>query len=372
VEYVPGTSMIDTDGPLYLYAQWIYDYVTIRYVTNDGSMGWPVPGSEEVHKTLEVPQGSTASTQPGYLFVNWTDSQGRVVSTSHTFVPDRVNGQNMAATYVANYKEMDPVAIYYKAGQGGSVYPTISRVNAVFGDPIRSTATPAPGYVFVNWTDEKGNVVGSGVTYRPRRVDGQLWQDGTTFYANFAPAGGGAMSIPVTKVWDVPGTQSNLPRVTITLHRDGAPFRTLQLSGGNWTGSFDNIPRAASNGRAYAYTVTENAIPGFTLTHVTGSAEVGFTLTNTTNDLIVRFVDWDGKILKRQTVPYGGNATPPDDPTRARYEFEEWVGNYTYVTSDRYVYARYTRTPNWLYTPILDAAVPLAGGSVSNFGESAE
>jgi len=335
-------------------------------------MGTISLGSETLHKTLDTAKGSTAQAHRGCLFVNWTDAQGNVVSTDAAFIPAKVGGENVEATYTANFREMDAVTIYYVAREGGSTYPSASRVNPVTGEPVRSTATPAPGYVFVNWTDAQGNVVGTGITYRPRKAENEVWRDGTTFYANFAPADSATtMNIPVTKIWDVPAGATRLPSVTILLQRDGRPYRTLQLNGSNWSGSFGGVPRTAADGRAYVYTVSEQAVPGFTLTSVTGSAETGFTLTNTARDLTVSFVDWNGTLLKQETVPYGGSATPPDDPARDRYEFVSWTGRYENVTRNEYVYAKYRRVRDGDLS-ILDAAIPLAGGAVSNFGDCIE
>ena len=372
VEVVPGAVVLNTEVPLDIYAQWVASYVTIRYRPNDPAMGAVSPSSEELHKTLDAAKGSTAQANPGFIFVNWTDEQGRAVSTHVTFIPAKAAGENIEATYTANFREMDLVTIHYVAREGGTVYPTSSRVNPVTGEPARSTATPAPGYVFVNWTDAQGNVVSTGLSHRPRKADHEVWRDGTTFYANFAIADSGTtITIPVTKVWDVPQGVANLPNVTITLRRDGKPYRTLQLGVGNWSGQFTGVPKTAANGSAYAYTVSENMLPGFTLTSVTGSVEAGFTLTNTARELTVTFVDWNGTLFKQQAVPYGGSATPPDDPTRDGHEFAGWIGRYENVTRNEYVYAKYRRAGEGFFS-LLDAAVPLAGGAVSNFGDCVE
>ena len=59
------------------------------------------------------------------------------------------------------------------------------------------------------------------------------------------------------------------------------------------------------------------------------------------NSYIVTFKDWDGTILKSENVPYGGSATPPADPTRTGYTFTGWAGTYTNVTSNSNVTALY-------------------------------
>ncbi|MCL1970216.1 MAG: InlB B-repeat-containing protein [Candidatus Bathyarchaeota archaeon] len=57
---------------------------------------------------------------------------------------------------------------------------------------------------------------------------------------------------------------------------------------------------------------------------------------------VVTFIDWDGRILKTETVPYGGSATAPAAPLREGYTFIGWDRSYTYVTSDLTITAQYT------------------------------
>lgn len=59
----------------------------------------------------------------------------------------------------------------------------------------------------------------------------------------------------------------------------------------------------------------------------------------------VTFVDYDGRVLKTQTVKSGDSAVPPTAPTRAGYTFKSWSGIYTNVTSDQTVTATYSQNP---------------------------
>jgi hypothetical protein len=59
----------------------------------------------------------------------------------------------------------------------------------------------------------------------------------------------------------------------------------------------------------------------------------------------VTFKDWDGTILKTESVLSGEDATPPSDPTRESYNFTGWSGTYTNVTSNRIITATYTFAP---------------------------
>lgn len=55
----------------------------------------------------------------------------------------------------------------------------------------------------------------------------------------------------------------------------------------------------------------------------------------------VNFMDWDNRIIKSETVRYGGNANPPPDPIRTGYTFLGWNGAYTNVTSNKTITATY-------------------------------
>ena len=61
---------------------------------------------------------------------------------------------------------------------------------------------------------------------------------------------------------------------------------------------------------------------------------------------IVKFVDWDDTILKKQTVEKGQNATAPEDPIRSGYTFKGWDKEFTNVQSDLVVKAVYEKNPD--------------------------
>lgn len=62
------------------------------------------------------------------------------------------------------------------------------------------------------------------------------------------------------------------------------------------------------------------------------------------NTYTVKFIDWNGTILKQQTVQEGTAATPPSNPVREGYTFTGWLPNtYNDVLEDLDVYAQYTK-----------------------------
>ncbi len=91
------------------------------------------------------------------------------------------------------------------------------------------------------------------------------------------------IDIPVTKIWQDGNNQDGLrpANITINLLANGTPVRNRVQNGtGNrWNYTFTNLPRYAE-GEEITYTVTENAVAGYT-TAVTGNVTDGFTITNT-------------------------------------------------------------------------------------------
>ena len=56
---------------------------------------------------------------------------------------------------------------------------------------------------------------------------------------------------------------------------------------------------------------------------------------------IVKFIDWDGTVLKSETVKSGESATAPADPVREGYVFTGWDTDFSNVTKDLDVLATY-------------------------------
>lgn len=85
---------------------------------------------------------------------------------------------------------------------------------------------------------------------------------------------------------------------------------------------------------------------GYTFTGWSGSyqnvqASATLTAQYAINTYTVRFLDWNGSVLKTETVDHGSNATPPADPTREGYRFTGWQGTYTGITADTDILATY-------------------------------
>ena len=55
----------------------------------------------------------------------------------------------------------------------------------------------------------------------------------------------------------------------------------------------------------------------------------------------VTFVDWNGTVLKTQTITEGASATAPSNPTRDGYTFVGWDKGFTNITSNLEIVAQY-------------------------------
>jgi hypothetical protein len=64
------------------------------------------------------------------------------------------------------------------------------------------------------------------------------------------------------------------------------------------------------------------------------------------NEYIVEFIDWDGAVLKEETVVHGAAASAPNSPSRSGHRFTGWdPDDFSEITSNLVVTARYAVIP---------------------------
>ncbi|MEA5083216.1 MAG: S-layer homology domain-containing protein [Lachnospiraceae bacterium] len=173
--------------------------ITIYYTAGTG--GSVSSESEQVAPVTGIPDGSTATADTGYVFLNWTDANGYEVGTDEALIPSKTSELFASATYTANFVEDEDVTIYYTAGTGGSVSSDSEQVSPVTGEATGSTASASAGYVFFNWTDAEGNEVGTDETFVPQQSDNGVYT-AATYTANFTENA----SVTVTYVASTGGT----------------------------------------------------------------------------------------------------------------------------------------------------------------------
>ncbi len=87
--------------------------------------------------------------------------------------------------------------------------------------------------------------------------------------------------------------------------------------------------------------------------------------TQTVRQYTVTFVDFDGKVLDKQSVAYGSAANAPQNPTRVGYTFAGWDKEFNNITSDLTVTATYTKdTETRVDAAIADAPIVYVANGV--------
>lgn len=147
--------------------------VTVYYAAAEG--GSVSSASEAVQASSGQTVGSEAKAAEGFVFKNWTASDGTVVSTSAFFAPQIPSTANREYTYTAHFEKAVEtpvtrmVTVEYVAGNGGTVNRGSETVDALSADAalLGSTATAQDGYRFVDWTASDNSIVSSDASFVP-------------------------------------------------------------------------------------------------------------------------------------------------------------------------------------------------------------
>ncbi len=171
------------------------------------------------------PEGSlatlVASANPGFVFTGWTEN-GVTVSTSATYAftvsADRTLVANFAPAYTIAISDLPT---YGGSSAGGGVHAA--------GSAVTLTATPSPGFVFVDWTEFGSEVSATPVYSFTADMD-------RTLVAHYAPAGPSAWfdfdtgSPPLAVGEVIPFAQASNGVVMQVSSPDGGAF-SLQSEG---------------------------------------------------------------------------------------------------------------------------------------------
>ena len=155
--------------------------ITINYKATTG--GTVDSASETLAPATGTAEGSVATADAGYHFVNWTNAAGTEASTLADFTPAKVGGLNVAETYTANFEEDEDITINYKATTGGTVDSASETLAPATGTAEGSVATADAGYHFVNWTNAAGTEASTLADFTPAKVGGLNVAE--TYTANF-------------------------------------------------------------------------------------------------------------------------------------------------------------------------------------------
>ena len=93
----------------------------------------------------------TATVASGFTFINWTEN-GSFVSSSTSYTFSVTDNCNLVAHFTENPLPMYTISVTPKPQEGGTIRGAGTYQE---GQTCTVSATPAPGYTFVNWTENE-------------------------------------------------------------------------------------------------------------------------------------------------------------------------------------------------------------------------
>ncbi len=300
----------------------------------------------------------TAAPNEGYRFVKWADGQGATVSTDKVHSFNVTDNGTFTAQYMATYTvTATPTAGGSIAGDGYS--PATGSGVYDHGTPVTLTATPNPGYRFVNWTDGSSSLTNNAAYTFNVDANRALTANFVATYTVSASASQGGAIAPAGD--------------SIVDHGAGVDYRFTPDLG--WV-----LQAVLVDG--------ENVSAGagsYTLSNITGNRTIEAIFNQTTNTYTLTATTGMGGSVApaAATVLEGANHTfvfttnPGYELTKILIDGEENAaalgealansGSYTFtnITANRTIRAEYTAA---FYT--IDAvASPAVGGTVSGGGQ---
>ena len=167
------------------------------------------------------------------------------------------------------------------------------------------------------------------------------------------PNRGGVVTVQATTI---DGTNLTATRqITVAAMGDLAPEpepeTTYTVTFYDWNGAMlkaQTVKQGEAATAPTAPTRTGYTFTGWDKAFTNVQSDLSVTATYTQNSqpvttYTVKFCDWNGTVLKTQTVQQGQSATAPTAPTREGYTFSGWDKVFTNVQADLFVYAVYTQ-----------------------------
>jgi len=257
-------------------------------------------------------EGAVEASQKYYTFAGWyTDKTGGSKYSG--------SGNIMPASNVTVYAHWTRTSneVIYQDWDGRELD---SQVVAIGGNATPPADPVRPGYTFTGWDISSTNIqVHTIITAQYSKNGYKLTLDGN----------GGTLNGKDTREQQLVYGDSFDQILTEGAAEASQEYYTFsgwytdKIGGIKYAGSGNIMP--ASNVTVYAH------------------------WTRTSNEVI--YQDWDGRIIDRQDVEIGGNATPPVNPGRTGYTFTGWDKESTNIQVNTTIKAKYSKNS---YKLILD------------------
>ena len=296
-------------------AQFEVNAYTLEYIAG-------VNGSLLGDTTQSVNHGGSgtqvdAVPDTGYHFTGWSD-----IETNNPRTDENVTGDISVTAEFA----IDVYQAEYKAGDGGIIDGKAIQQVEYGRDTEKVEAVPDTGYHFVVWSD--------GAT-EAARVDESVAGD-INVTAEFA-----------ANYYDV-----------VFKDYDGAVLKSVIVKHGDIAAPPDDPSHAG-----YTFAGWDKPFDNVT-------SDLSITAQYYVRYYKVDFMDYDNHVINSQYVAYGDSALAPADPEREGYLFAGWDTDYTNVQSNLLVYAKYIRQN---YTvEFIDYEGSLLKSQTVQYGEDAE
>ncbi len=307
VAYSDGQSVRNltavSGGEVTLYAVWTQNaQVTITFNANAENVTGEMP-AQTVYSNLLTQLNPNAFARTGYTFTGWaTSADGEVVYADKASVTLSTDITLYAKWTVNEYtikfvNEDGTVLQSGKVAYGAT--PTYT------GETPTKAATAQYTYTFKEWTPAIAAVT-----------------EDATYTATFS---------------------STVNKYTVTWKNDdGTVLETDKNVPYGTTPTYDGATPTKAATAQYTYTFKEWSPK---VTAVKANTTYTATYTKTVNQYTVKFVDYDGTVLKKAVkYDYGtkwADVAKPADPTRAGYVFAGWTGYTNTVTKNITVKATY-------------------------------
>lgn len=128
---------------------------------------------------------------------------------------------------------------------------------------------------------------------------------------------------------------------------------TFQTNGGNTieaisinTNEEVNLPTPTKDGYDFMFWYDSNG--NHYTENIKTSSDITLYASWEAKEFVIKFFDWDNTLLSEQTVKYHKDATSPPNPQRANYVFIGWDKDYTKISSDLNIYAKYEEATDGL------------------------